>query len=256
MGCEPMRLFDLLQALLEDKKGNTVFTCFGIWHILYLILILGAITAAVLFLRKQDDMTRKKWIRGSANLAFGLYILDLFLMPFAYGQIDLEKLPFHACTAMCVMCFISSRSPFWGRLRHSFALLGLISNLVYVIYPAGVGWYQIHPLCYRVVQTLLFHGIMSCHGILVLFFDDVPTGKKEFARDLLVLAGMVLWALLGNTLYNGVYTKDFNWFFVQQDPFYLLPKAIAPYIMPFVTFAAFATVMGGVRLIHKNIKKV
>ena len=46
-----------------------------------------------------------------------------------------------------------------------------------------------------------------------------------------------MWAILGNTLYNGTageYDHMFNWFFVVRDPFYILPAEIAPYIMPFV----------------------
>jgi len=48
---------------------------------------------------------------------------------------------------------------------------------------------------------------------------------------------MVLWALLGNTLYNGTWedtTRLYNWSFVVRDPFYLLPAEVAPFVMPFV----------------------
>lgn len=249
-------MYELLKGLLSDRQGETVFRCFGIWHGVYMLVIFGAITAAVAVLRRKPKAVQLRAVKFFGDLAFWLYIADIFLMPFAYGQIDLEKLPFHVCTAMCVMCFISRRSAFWGRFRQSFAVLGLISNLVYVIYPAGVGWYQIHPLSYRVVQTLLFHGVMTAYGILALAFDDVELSRRAYGKDLLVTAGMVLWALLGNTFYNGVYDHDFNWFFVQRDPFYLLPERIAAYIMPFVTFGAFALVEGCVYGICKRIQKV
>ena len=58
-----------------------------------------------------------------------------------------------------------------------------------------------------------------------------------------VVVAMTLWALLGNTLYNGTsgdYSHNFNWFFVLQDPFYILPKNIAPFVMPFVVVATFS----------------
>ena len=158
-------------------------------------------------------------------------------MPFAYGEIDLEKLPFHMCTAMSILCFLSRHSHFWGKWKTQFALLGLISNLIYVIYPAGVGWYQIHPLSYRVVQTLFFHGTMSAYGIFVLAFEDVDLKWRHCVKELRVIIAMTAWALLGNTLYNGTageYSHFFNWFFVVRDPFYLLPAEISPYIMPFV----------------------
>jgi len=56
---------------------------------------------------------------------------------------------------------------------------------------------------------------------------------------------MTVWALLGNTLYNGQAwgkTQFFNWFFVVRDPFYILPESIAPIIMPFLNVALFMAV--------------
>ena len=238
-------MYEILHALLADHKGGSVFACFGIWHFLYLAVILGGILLTVLFLRNRPEMAKQKVVGVTIGLAFGLYILDFFLMPFAYGEIDLEKLPFHMCTAMCILCFLSRHNRFLGKFKKQFALLGLVSNLIYVIYPAGVGWYQIHPLSYRVVQTLLFHGLMSAYGIFVLAFEEAQLRWKDCARELPVILGMSAWALLGNTLYSGTageYDHFFNWFFVVRDPFYLLPETIAPYIMPFamvvVMFAA------------------
>lgn len=235
-------MYQIMNSLLSDKKGGIVFSCFGIWHMLYMLVIFGIIVLVIFLLKDKDRTIKQRAVDISVNCAFGLYIADFFLMPFAYGQIDLEKLPFHACTAMCVMCFLSRRNPFLGRFKSQFALLGMISNLIYVIYPAGVGWYQIHPISYRVVQTLLFHGTMSAYGVFALAFGDVTLEWKNLKKDLIVLAAMMLWALLGNTLYNstyGTYSHFFNWFFVIRDPFYLLPESIAPYLMPFVIILVF-----------------
>lgn len=236
-----------MNQLLSDKKDGITFSCFGLWHWLYLIVIFGAIFLVIAHLKKQSADTKQRVINGSIHCAFGLYIVDFFLMPFAYGEIDLEKLPFHICTAMCIMSFLSRHNSFLGRFKTSFAVLGLVSNLIYAVYPAGVGWYQIHPLSYRVVQTLLFHGLMSAYGLFVLVFDDVKLEWKHCRRELVILVFMTAWALLGNTLYNGTYgdyDHYFNWFFVTRDPFYLLPEAVAPYIMPFVMISVmFAAVL-------------
>ena len=162
---------------------------------------------------------------------------DFFLMPFAYGAIDLEKLPFHVCTAMCVLCFLARRNPFLQKFQLPLTVLALASNLIYTVYPAGVGWYQIHPLSYRVIQTLLFHGSMTAYGVLYLASVDPAAEQKAGKKDLPVIVAMTLWAMLGNYLYNGSaegYDHFFNWFFVVRDPFYLLPEHIAPYVMPFV----------------------
>ena len=219
----------------------------------------GVLVALIVFLKKKSEDVKLRAIDISLNIAFGLYILDFFLMPFAYGEIDLEKLPFHICTAMCVMSFLSRHNKFLYKFRFQFAILGFISNFVYFIYPAGVGWYQIHPLSYRVIQTLLFHGVMMMYGLFVILFEIKDLKWKDCWKELIVLICMTLWALLGNILYNGAvgeYFHNFNWFFVLQDPFYLLPKEVAPFVMPFVTPLAFFLVDLLVYAIHFGARKL
>lgn len=233
-------MYPYLHEIFADRKGDTVFSCFGIWHILYMSLIFGSILLTVLLLRRKEAEKRHKAIKTALDLAFGLYMADFFLMPLAYGYIDIEKLPFHMCTLMCLLSFLSDRGLLFSRYRKQFALLGLVSNLIYVIYPAGVGWYQIHPLSYRVVQTLLFHGAMTAYGILTLALGDDRLCWKSSLQELPVIAAVTLWAMLGNTIYNGTageYDHMFNWFFVVRDPFYILLQSVAPFIMPFVMVA-------------------
>jgi hypothetical protein len=200
-------------------------------------VIFGAILLAVLLMRNRAEKCRQKAIKASLFLAIGLYMADFFLMPLAYGYIDIEKLPFHMCTLMCLLSFLSFRGVLFGRYRKQFALLGLVSNLIYVIYPAGVGWCQIHPLSYRVIQTLLFHGAMTAYGILTLALGEDRLSWRSSLQELPVIIAVTAWAILGNTVYNGTageYDHMFNWFFVVRDPFYILPADIAPFAMPFV----------------------
>lgn len=252
-------MYEFLNSLLSDKKGGIVFTCFGIWHLLYLAAIFGTIILVLFLLKRKSAMAKQHAITFSINCAIAVYIADFFLMPFAYGEIDLEKLPFHVCTAMCVMCFWSRHNEFLGKFKLQFALLGLASNLIYVIYPAGIAWFGIHPLSYRAFQTLLFHGLMSAYGIFVLSYDDVRLEWKKCFKDLIVIIAMTLWAMLGNTLYNadaGEYSHYFNWFFVTQDPFYILPKEIAPYIMPPIIVLVFFATDLLIYSIYFGIKKL
>lgn len=251
-------MYPWLHGLLSDKKDGILFSCFGIWHLLYLFVILGGIFLIYRFARNKSSQTRQRIVDATIGIAFLLYILDFFLMPFAYGAIDLEKLPFHACTAMCVMSFISSRSGHLRRFKNHFALLGLVSNFVYLIYPAGVMWHQVHPFCYRTVQTLLFHGVMSAYGIFVLALEDNPLTWKNWYRELFTIAGMTIWALVGNALYTGVPgspKQGFNWFFVTQDPFYIFPKNIAPYIMPPLVILVFFAVEMGIYWLYFALKR-
>lgn len=248
-------MYELFADLLKDHKGEVIFNCFGIWHILFMLLIFIGIISTVLLLKNKTQCTKEKAINITINMVFGLYILDFFLMPLAYGSVDVEKLPFHICTVSCVLCFLSRHNKFFEKYKIQFALLGLIGNIIYVIYPAGVGWYQIAPYSYRVIQTLLYHGLMTLYGILTLAYDDVKLDWKKSYKELIVIVLMTLWAMIGNFIYNSE-ARIYNWFFVIQDPFYILPSDIAPFIMPFVMIFVifFANIL--VYLSYFGIKKL
>lgn len=248
-------VFELLSNLLKDHKGEVIFNCFGIWHILFILLIFGGIITTVMLLKNKSQTTKDKAINLVINLVFGLYILDFFLMPLAYGNIDIEKLPFHICTASCVLCFLSRHNKLLNKFKLQFALLGLIGNIIYVIYPAGVGWYQVAPYSYRVIQTLLYHGLMTLYGVLTLAYDNEKLEWKNCWKELIVIVLMTLWALLGNAIYNSD-ARVYNWFFVVQDPFYILPSNIAPFIMPFVMIAVIFLANTLVYLSYFGIKKL
>ena len=231
-----------MHNLLSDRKGGEIFSLFGAWHFFYIALTLIAIIAILLMFKEKEAQAKQKAPKILIDLAFSLYIVDLFLMPLAYGEIDIEKLPFHACTAMCVTCFLSYRIPFLSKYRISFVFLGFISNLVYLIYPAGVMWHAVHPISYRVIQTLIFHSVMTAYGFITLMYECDKITIKKCYRDLIVIACMTAWALLGNYAYNGTsegYSHFFNWFFVVRDPFYALPETAAPFIMPILNVALF-----------------
>ncbi|MBE6531047.1 MAG: hypothetical protein E7679_03005 [Ruminococcaceae bacterium] len=238
-------MYSFLHELLSDKKGGEIFTLFGFWHFLYIGLTLFAIIAILFLQKNKNEINKARTTKGLINVAFAMYIIDLFLMPLAYGEIDIEKLPFHACTAMCVMCFLSYYVPFLKKYRMSFAMLGFVSNVVYLIYPAGVMWHAVHPLSYRVIQTLIFHSIMTIYGFLMLIYEDEKIDIKRCFRDLMVIVCMTVWALIGNYTYNGTsegYSHFFNWFFVVRDPFGMFPETVAPFIMPFLNIALFFAV--------------
>ena len=238
-------MYPFLHNLLADRKGGEIFTLFGAWHFVYIALAAIAIVALLLLLRKKSEQARKKTLKILIFSAFSMYIADFFLMPLAYGEIDIEKLPFHACTASCVACFLSYCIPCLAKYRTSFAMLGLISNLVYLIYPAGVMWHAVHPISYRVIQTLLFHAVMTVYTLLLLIWERDKIHIRYCYRELAVTACMTAWALLGNYAYNGKsegYDHFFNWFFVVRDPFYAIPEAVAPFVMPFLNLALFFVV--------------
>lgn len=245
-------MYSFLNSLLSDKRGGTVFTCFGICHFLYILLALVLLTVFILYMNKKSGEAKQKLLNGIISTVFCLYISDFFLMPIAYGEIYIENLPFHICTAMCVMCFLSRHNNCLSKYRVNFALLGFVCNLVYLIYPAGVMWHQVHPFSYRVVATLLFHGLMTVYGALTLIYEGHLLEWKRCYRDLVITVSMTVWAIFGNHLYNGVagyYNYRYNWFFVMKDPFGMLPLDIAQYVMPVLNIVMFFSVQMLVYLI-------
>jgi len=250
-------VYNFLHNLLSDKKGGEIFSLFSAWHFFYIAITFLSVITILFALKCKDKQTKQKVVLWLLSIAFALYIADFFLMPLAYGEIDIEKLPFHACTAMCVMCFLSYRVNFLEKCRISFVMLGFLSNCIYLIYPAGVMWHAVHPLSYRVVQTLLFHSIMTVYGVLVLVYEQEKADIKKSGRDLFVIVCMTLWAMLGNYAYNGNsggYSHFFNWFFVVRDPFYAVDETVAPFVMPMINIALFYAAELLVRFIISGIK--
>lgn len=235
-------MYQTLHGIFADKEGGEIFTCFSLWHLFYILLVVAALTALLCFSVGKEQHTKDKILSTLVAIPFGLYILDFFLMPFAYGEIDVDKLPFHVCTVMCVMCFVSRQNNFLHKYRLHFALLGLLGNLTYLVYPAGVMWYEIHPLSYRAVQTLLFHGSMVIYGVFALLHDRERLELKRCYRDVAILGVLTVWAMLGNAFYSGEagdYSHDFNWFFLKADPLDLFSESIALYIMPWLNIIVF-----------------
>ena len=231
-------MHSILRDLLMDQKGGITFHCFDAWHIGYILVFVSLAVWGAWYLRNKSAEKRSKVIGGFVTAAFVLYMADFFCMPLAYGEINVEKLPFHVCTTMCIMCFISRHNKALEKYKLQFAVLGFVSNLVYLLYPAGVMWYEVHPLSYRAVQTLAFHGVMMGYGALVLIYESDGFVWKKCYRDLALVIIMTVWALLGNTMYNTA-AKMYNWFFVIQDPFAMFPIETSVYIMPGLNIVLF-----------------
>ena len=249
-------MYKVLNELLKDRSGDIVFNCFGIYHIIYIIIGIIFLAFLIILINKKQDK-KESIINIVLDIALILYILDFFLMPLAYGEIDIEKLPFHACTCMCVMSFLSRRIKWLSKFKNSFAMLGLISNTVYFFYPAGVMWYQVSPFCYRVIQTLMYHYIMMVYGILVLVYERNDMSFKDIIYDVIVIIGMTLWALIGNLAYNNIQDSGriINWFFVVKDPFGLIDPNISKFIMPFITPTSFMLVTLSIYALRILFKK-
>ena len=242
-------MYDLLRALLSDKTGGEIFVLFGAWHFFYVALVAVTITAMVLYCKNKCKHTRKRVARTFIDIAFTLYMADFFLMPFSYGYIDIDKLPFHLCTSMSILCVLARRTNFLSKFKTSFTIMGFIGALMYLSYPAGVA--EADGYSYRIIQTVLYHGLMLAQGVFAIAFDDLDLDVKNFKFDLIAVFCLTVWAFLGNTLYSGtltetctcvegctnvinVYNHDFNWFFVKHDALYIISDEIDVYFAPFM----------------------
>ena len=223
-------MFEIISGILGNEEGSLKFSPFGLWHIFYLILIFIPILITIYILWNKSEETKKKTINITINCAFGLYILDFFLMPFSYGYIDIDKLPFHLCTLTAIMCFICRNNKFFSKYKTQFTLLGLIGALMYITYPSGIADGEVYPFCYRIVQTMLFHGLMVAHGIFSLAFSDIVLKWKKIYKELIVIVIITLIAVVANNLYSG--EREFNWFFVSSDPFGIFNDEVGKFIMP------------------------
>ena len=199
-------MINILKSLLNDHvtEGIMSFRIFHGWHILYLVLILGSILAFSFILKNKSEKVKNLAIAITINTAFTLYMLDFFLMPFAYGYIGIDKLPFHICTLSCLLCFACRHNKFLAKFKTQFIMLGLIGNLIYIHYPAVLDQYNVHAFSYRAVQTLLFHGAMAAHGIFSLVFGNIKLEWKYCYKEAIAICLLVVWSLLGNMLYSNI----------------------------------------------------
>jgi hypothetical protein len=94
--------------------------------------------------------------------------------------------------------------------------------------------------------------------VLYLGMNPGPFGMAQTGVPFGEIAAVTLWAMVGNYLYNGEvgeYSHFFNWFFVVRDPFYLMPKDIAPFVMPLLNMGLFFGVNMLIRLVCVSIRK-
>lgn len=264
-------MYEFMNKLLSDKDtGVFTFKAFGLSHIIYLLIIIGAIALTIYLFRNKTQEAKTKLIDVTVTLALCIYIADFFLMPFSNGYIDIDKLPFHLCTSMSIMCVLARHTKFFSRFKISFTLMGLVGALMYLTYPSGVS--EADGYSYRIIQTVVYHGLMIAQGVFSIAFKDIVLSKKTLKYDAIAIVGLAVWAYLGNTLYSGVltdvcgcvegctnvveiYNHDFNWFFVKHDALYVISDEIDIYFAPFAMIIVIFGMCALIRFIGVSIHK-
>lgn len=246
-------LFFKLFASSYFETGITI-TPFSGAHIVYLILIFGGIVGAWLLLRNRDEDTKERALRFLAYAIVLSYLSDFFVHEFVYGEMNMDKLPFHICTALCPLAAIAQFNRKGGRILEPVAVLSVLAPMMYICYPASIG--DGEPWCYQAVQTMFYHGSLMAWGILNIALGTVKPDIRKAWKSGVLLVILTLWAKLGCVL------MEHNWFFLEEDAFYIglveggvIPKWSLMVINPVVFFLAVLILYGichGTRALRKK----
>lgn len=230
---------DFLHTILKDYEVSKesfwhadAFTSF--WHYFYFGLIAVCIIVSAIILNKQSDKVKKKVLDILPFIVIGLYISDLFLRPIAQLEGDfqqsiggyLDKLPFHICTAMGVVCVFAQHSKKLSFIKGPFVILSIVGPLMYVVAPIGV-FGDRFALCYNTLQTIAFHGVLMAWGVLSITTGQVKVTIKNWYKTLALQGVLFFWALFGNIIFSDMTNAQtwvdsgYDWFFLKSGAFYI-----------------------------------
>ncbi len=232
---------------------------FNIWHFFYLILIFGAIFFAAYRLRDKSTETKERVLKILAMTLMVSYFTDFIVHDFVYADFDevtgeyiraglnMDKLPFHICTAMGIILTVVTFDKHFERFLEPVAALAIVAPMMYLVYPStGVGG---EMWCYRVVQTLFYHGVEMAWGILAVTTKKTSLEWKNIWKSEILLIIITVWAKIGCTL------LEYNWFFLRKNPFGI--DAInKPWLLPILTPTAIFIVVVCVYGINSGVKAI
>lgn len=237
-----MREFFL--KLFADRPANEFngISMFSWTHILYLVLIFGAIALITVLFRKKDLSVRIKILDIIAILIMVSYISDFFFQPFwhggtleANGEIVLDKFPFHICIVLCPLILFSRFSKIGDKIKTPFALLAIAAPLMWLIYPGTALDTDQSAFSYEVMQLFVYHGLVFIYGMLYLLLYEQKLDIKKCYKEAIAVVGIALWATLGNLIYSNE-NHDYNWFFLKEPVFGFIPKAINPFVVVIIVY--------------------
>ena len=237
---------DFLIKVFGTTELGIEIGLFSIWHFLYIFLIAGAIVGAAFALRKRNDETKKKVLNIIAIVTLCLYIVDFFLQPFVTSdhELNIDKLPFHICTLMGIVAVFAqySKKEWFKELSVALAIAG---SLMYLTYPGSALGGGKSPWCYKVIQTMVYHGMLLGWGVLNLTTKQVKLNWKNIWMSLVGILVITVWAAIGNFCYNEHWaygSPHFDWFFITGSTFPFVPTALMPFAVIVAVFGVIACV--------------
>lgn len=243
---------NFFEKIFGTSNGPIEITLFSVWHILWIVLILGCALAGYFILRKKPQEKKVKALNVLACLVIGFYILDFFIMPFSQGKIDIDKLPFHICTLTGIFVPFVQFNKKFKPIKNTIVCFAIVSSLMYITYP-GSALGGVTPWCYKVVQTFVYHGLVFAWGFLSISLNEAEFNFKEIWKEAVGLVLIILWAAFGNYAYVGIPDgHHYDWFFITGSTFPFIPS----WLMPFVVFAAVFGMCAIIYLINFVIRKI
>lgn len=246
---------DLFFRLFQSTPFDTGITVtpFSVFHVVYLIIIAGAITGLYLGFRGSSPEKKHKLFDVLVILLLISYISDFFVHDFVYaevvdgsyvgGGLNMNKLPFHICVVLCPLSALVQLNGSLRKFREPVVMLAALAPIMYLSYPANIGSGE--PWCYQTVQTMFYHGTLLAWGILNLALGAVKPSIRRCNMAAALLIAITLWAKLGNILLGH------NWFYLEEDAFYIglveggiIPKWSLMIINPVVFFSAVLALYG------------
>ena len=232
---------DFVHWLFSENTSDLQIGLFDIWHILYLLVIIGgSILLAVLF-RNKTALAKEKLIRLFAYLTVGLYLADFLIMPLSdsYSGISVYKLPYNVCTIMAVLVPFVQFNARFRLIKMPVVTISIAASLMWMCYPGSALGGQ-PPLCYLIFQTFMYHGFLFCWGFLSIALGAVKPDIKKVWKEFCGVLCILVWAAFGNAVYDG----EQNWFFIEKSIFPFLSDEIMPLMVVCSVFGSCLVVYG------------
>ena len=234
---------EVLKWLVQYREEPFDIEWMSIFHIVYLLLAVSIPLVISWRLVKGGNKKTEKYLRILSIVTLLLYIGDFFAHPLMradYGM-NVDKLPFHICTLMCiVVAFVQFNTKF-ERFREPVAFLSVVAPLMYLCYP-GTAIGTESPFSYEILQTFAYHGALYAWGVTNIATGRITPNIKHCYKALIGICMIAVWAGLGNIVYNGD-GQHYDWFFLTGSTFPFVPKVLMP-------FAVIAAVFGMVMIIY------
>lgn len=234
---------EILKWLVQYREEPFDIEWLSIFHIVYLLLAVSIPLVIAWRLVKGENKKTEKYLRALSITMLVLYIGDFFAHPLMrddYGM-NVDKLPFHICTLMCIVVAFTQFNAKFERFREPVAFLSVVAPLMYICYP-GTAIGTESPFSYEILQTFAYHGTLYAWGVTNIATGRVKPNIRNWYKSLIGICMIAVWAGLGNMVYNGD-GQHYDWFFLTGSTFPFVPKFLMP-------FAVIAAVFGMVMIIY------